>query len=170
MADLSKLRKKIKPVVMAASGSAILVAGLMSGCGTVKDAEPDSWFSGNLLPPDMLQFDEGTTQDEGVQPPDVIISGNLMPPDVQEFFDMPIPPKDGVGATDEGVQPSDEGVQPSDEGAAVDKGEPVEPDVFISGNLMPPDVMELPADDVSDKEDEDSNDGPGEADPNPESN
>jgi hypothetical protein len=160
MADLSKLRKKIKPVVMAASGSAILVAGLVSGCGTVTD-EPDSWVSGNLLPPDMWQFDEGTAQDEGGQSFDVPISGNLMPPDVQEFFDVPIPPKDGVGATDEGVQPSDEG-------AAVDEGEFVEPDVFISGNLMPPDVMELPADDVSDKEDEDTNDGPGEAEPNPE--
>ena len=173
MADLSKIRKKIKPVVVAASGSAILVAGLVSGCGSV---EPPI-TSGNLLPPDVDVVDSDT-QDTTNTEPDVFISGNLMPPDVQEL-DEGTPPKDEGGAVDEGVpepdviisgnlmppdvQVFDEGAPPADEGGAVDAGV-AEPDVFISGNLMPPDVIEMPAEDVSESE-EDTDDGPGEANP-----
>jgi hypothetical protein len=93
LADLSKLRNKIKPVI-AATGSTVLMAGLLTSC----------FPTGNLLPPpfDLMEHDEGA------QSVDAVISGNLMAPDVQEFFDVPIPPKDGVGATDEGVPPSDE--------------------------------------------------------------
>jgi hypothetical protein len=94
MADKSKLRTKIKPVVLAVSSSAILVAGLVSNCG-----------SGNLLPPDM------------------------------DIYDLGLPEVEGT---------------------------------FQDEDVQSPDVMELPADDVSDKEDEDTNDGPGEAEPNPE--
>jgi hypothetical protein len=174
MADLSKLRKKIKPVVSAASGSAILVAGLIGGCGSVNPPIT----TGNLLPPDIDVID-GDTQDEGAQQSDFFISGNLMPPDVTEA-DEGKPPVDEGGAVDEGisepdviisgnlmppdVQEFDEGAPPADEGGAVDVGV-AEPDVFISGNLMPPDVIEMPAEDVSES-DEDTNDGPEEAEEN----
>jgi len=147
MADLSKLRKKIKPVI-AATGSTVLVAGLLTSCFPTGNLLPPpmdlvtpeevvgpplDWTSGNLMAPDMMEFDQGA-KDEGTIEPDIIISGNLMPPDVQEWDEGP-PPKDEGSATDEGT--------------AVDEGPP-EPDIFISGNLMPPDVQELPSKDVDD--------------------
>ncbi len=150
MADLSKLRKKIKPVVVAAGGSAILVAGLIGGCSSdtvvsgnliAPDVVEQDWTSGNLLPPDMMEFDQGA-KDEGTVEPDIIISGNLMPPDVQEWDEGP-PLKDEGSATDKGTA--------VDEGASKDEGPP-EPDIFISGNLMPPDVTEFPSKDVDDSE------------------
>jgi hypothetical protein len=152
MADLSKLRKKIKPVVVAAGGSAILVAGFIGGCSTgtisgnliAPDVVEQDWTSGNLIVPDVWGFDEGL-KDEGTIEPDVFISGNLIPPDVQEW--------DEGSATDEGTA-VDEG-SATDEGTAVDEGTSkdegeVEPDFFISGNLIPPDVTAFPSKDVDD--------------------
>jgi hypothetical protein len=150
MADLSKLRKKIKPVI-AATGSTVLVAGLLTSCFPAGNllpppmdlvtpeevvSPPLDWTSGNLMAPDMMEFDAGV-QDEGSIPFD-FSSGNLMAPDVQALDEGP-PPKDVGSATDEGT--------------AVDEGPP-EPDIFISGNLMPPDVQELPSKDVQDSTDE----------------
>ena len=107
MADLSKLRKKIKPVI-AATGSTVLVAGLLTSCFPAGNllpppmdlvtpeevvSPPLDWTSGNLMAPDMMEFDAGV-QDEGSIPFD-FSSGNLMAPDVQALDEGP-PPKRGV--------------------------------------------------------------------------
>tara|TARA_Y100001956_G_C3943717_1_gene109683 strand:+ start:58 stop:393 length:336 start_codon:yes stop_codon:yes gene_type:complete len=100
MADLSKLRKKIKPVI-AATGSTVLVTGLLTSCFPSGNLMPsdvgpysDTW---SFSPTDMEEHDAGV-QDEGGIPFD-FTSGNLMPPDVQE-----LPSKDVKESSDEGKE------------------------------------------------------------------
>ena len=116
MADMRKLREKLRPLIRGVGGATVLVAGLAASCS-------ETTTSGNLIAPDVQQVDAT---------PDQFTSGNLLPSDVVEYQDTG---KSDTGTTDTGT--TDTGTTDS---TTIDAGKPDAVDSFTSGNLLPPDV------------------------------
>ena len=139
MADIRKLRARLKPLLHSVGGATVLVAGLTASCGI-------ETTSGNLLPADVQQVDTGNDGD-------TFTSGNLLPADTQEFVDTSKSDAGGTdagGATDAGV--SDSGVPDSGmtDSGMTDAGttdanaaDTNSPDWGTTGNLLPPDIFEV---------------------------
>ena len=87
MRDRPQLRSKMKSLLGASAGSAILVVGGLQACETTTT-------SGNLLAPDMEETDtllgDGSADDSSTNDSsdvDSWTSGNLLPPDTFEAID-----------------------------------------------------------------------------------
>jgi len=130
VADLSKLKKKVTPLLVAAGGTTFLMVGL-AGCNTTPTT------SGNLIAPDVVEQD---TQKDVVDPPMDWVSGNLLPPDISDL----VIPDDGPSPEDwfsGNLMPPDV----TEEDVAPDAAPDVPEDFWTSGNLMPPDITEMDA-------------------------
>ncbi len=118
MADIRKLRAKLRPLIRGAGGATVLVAGLAASCteGTV---------SGNLVAPDVQQVDSAADDDA--------TSGNLLAPDISTVD------AGDAGSTDTGATGPDAKDPDAKDAGTKDSGTP-DPDTFSSGNLLPPDL------------------------------
>jgi len=134
VADLSKLKKKVRPLLVAASGTTFLMVGL-AGCNTTPTT------SGNLIAPDVVEQD---TQKDVVDPPMDWVSGNLLPPDISDLVipDEGPPPEDWFSGN---LMPPDVTEEDIAQDVAPDAAPDVPEDFWTSGNLMPPDIMEMDA-------------------------